>query len=121
MQQPKTKKIIPADIDEYIAGFPTGVQRILQEIRFTIKKAAPKATEAIKYAMPTFMFNGNRIYFAAYKNHIGFFSVPTGNKDFEKDFTPYKTGKGSIQFPIDKPMPLKLISKIIRFKLTEKL
>jgi uncharacterized protein YdhG (YjbR/CyaY superfamily) len=121
MQQPKTKKTIPVDIDEYIAGFPTGVQKILQEIRFTIKKAAPKAEETIRYGMPTFIFNGKRIYFATYKNHIGFYSVPTGNKDFEKEFAPYKTGKGSIQFPIDKPIPLKLISKIVRFKRTEKL
>lgn len=106
----------PATIDEYIAGFPKEIQQILQQIRTTVKKAAPDAEETIKYVMPTFTLNGNLVHFAAFKNHIGFYPAPTGDKDFEQDLAGYKTGKGSIQFPLDKPMPLDLITKIVQLR-----
>lgn len=106
----------PETIDQYIAAFPAGIQEILQQVRDTIKKAAPGAEETIKYGMPTFMLDGNLAYFAAWKNHIGFYPAPTGNKDFEKDLAGYKTGRGSVQFPLDKPIPLKLITKIVKYQ-----
>lgn len=109
------------DIDEYIASFPKDVQKMLQQVRDMVRKAAPKAEETIKYDMPTFMYKGNLVYFAAFKSHIGFYSIPTGNKDFEKEFSAYKTGKGSIQFPMDQPMPLKLITKIVKFRVKQNL
>src|SRR5262245_34011513 len=107
----------PRDIDEYIADFPRDVQRILQQIRETVQKAAPKAEEKISYAMPAFTLNGkNLVYFAAYEHHIGFYAAPTAHEAFQKDFAKYKTGKGSVQFPLDKPMPLGLITKVVKFK-----
>lgn len=111
----------PNDIDEYISRFPNDVREALQHIRSTVKKAAPAAKEAIKYSMPAFILNGNLVYFAAFKNHIGFYPVPTGNKAFEEEFSHYKTGKGSIQFPLDKPMPLALITKIVKFRIKQNL
>jgi uncharacterized protein YdhG (YjbR/CyaY superfamily) len=109
----------PNNIDEYIAGFPKEIQGILEQVRATIKEAAPGAKETIKYAMPSFTLKGNLVYFAAFKNHVGFYPVPTGIKEFEDDFSHYKTGKGSIQFPFDKPMPLGLITKIVQFRIEE--
>lgn len=106
-------------IDEYIATFPTNIQAILQQVRKTILKAAPKAEETIKYDMPTFVLSGNLIHFAAFKNHIGLYSIPTGDKDFQEAFSPYKTGKGSIQFPFDQPMPLALITRIVKHRIKE--
>ena len=113
----------PNNIDEYIAGFPIETQKILEQIRTTIKKAAPDAEETISYSIPTFNLNGKYlVYFAAYKNHIGLYPVPTKEKSFEKDFSSYKTsGKGTIQFPLNKPMPLNLITKIVRFRTKERL
>jgi len=112
---------IAKDIDEYIAGFPKDIQKMLEQIRATIKKAAPGAEETIKYAMPTFTLNGNLVYFAAFKNHIGFYPVPSGMEAFEKDLSVYKSGKGSVQFPLDQPMPLGLITKIVKFRVKENL
>lgn len=113
----KTMKAPVAEsIDEYIAGFPKEIQKILQEVRATVRKAAPGAEETIKYAMPTFMLNGNLVYFAAWKNHLGFYPAPTGDEAFKKDLAPYKSGRGSIQFPFDKPMPLALITKIVKLQ-----
>lgn len=109
----------PINIDAYIAGFPKDIQVILEQIRETIKQAAPEATEAIKYAIPTFMFKGNLVHFAAFKNHIGFYAAPSGNETFQKELSEYKQGKGSIQFPLDKPMPLSLISKMVKFRVQE--
>ena len=107
----------PDTIDEYIAGFPKDTQKLLQQIRTTIRKALPAAEETISYAIPAFKLNGRGlIYFAGYKNHIGMYPVP-GDKTFEKDFAPYKTsGKGTIQFPLDKPLPLDLIVKIVKYR-----
>lgn len=108
----------PKNIDEYISGFPPEIQLLLGQIRATIIAAAPHASEAIKYAMPAFTQAGkNLVYFAAFKNHIGFYPVPTGNKDWDELLSPYKTGKGSIQFPYTKPIPLDLITKVVQFRL----
>ncbi|NTU70078.1 hypothetical protein HGB13_04685 [bacterium] len=108
-------------IDEYIALFPKEVQATLQKIRNVIKKAAPKATEAISYQMPTFKLNGNLVHFAAFTDHIGFYPVPSGIKAFEKELAPYITGKGTIQFPIDRPIPYDLVSKVVLFRVKENL
>ncbi len=109
----------PTSIDEYIAGFPEEVQQLLEQVRATIQKAAPDATEAIKYAIPTFVLNGNLVHFAAFKSHIGFYATPTGHEAFKKELSAYKEGKGSVQFPLDQPMPLALIMKIVKFRVKE--
>ena len=107
-------------IDEYIKIFPQDVQSILERMRQTIRKAAPEAVEAISYQMPTFKLNGKSlVYFAAYKHHIGFYPVPSGIKAFKKELSQYKTGKGSVQFPIDKPVPHDLVKKIVIFRVKE--
>lgn len=104
------------NIDEYISAFPEEIQAMLQKIRTTISKVAPGATEDIKYAIPTFVLNGkNLVHFAAFKHHIGFYPTPVGIKSFEKELSKYKQGKGSVQFPLDQPMPLKLITEIVEF------
>ena len=116
----KTSK--PKDIDEYIARFPLDIQEILEQIRVTIKKAVPEAEETISYVIPTFNLNGTYlIYFAAYKNHIGFYPVPGSIEKVDKDFASYKTsGKGTLQFPLNKPIPLNLITKLVKFKVKER-
>src|SRR5918993_77987 len=106
-------------IDEYISGFPEDVQKLLHEMREIIHKAAPKAEEAIRYAMPTFTHFGNLVHFAGYKNHIGFYPAPSGIETFKNELSIYKTSKGAIQFPIDKPLPAALITKIVKFRLKE--
>jgi uncharacterized protein YdhG (YjbR/CyaY superfamily) len=106
-------------IDEYIAGFPEDVQTILQKIRATIAKAAPDAEETIKYQIPTFVLKGNLVHFAAYKSHIGFYPAPAGTEKFQKELTRYKSGKGSVQFPLDEPIPYELIAKIVKFRVKE--
>ncbi|MBK9105175.1 MAG: DUF1801 domain-containing protein [Saprospiraceae bacterium] len=104
------------DIDDYIAGFPGEVQDLLQQIRAAIQKVVPGAQEDIKYAIPTFVLNGkNLVHFAAFKHHIGFYPTPTGIESFKKELSKYKQGKGSVQFPLDQPMPLKLITEIVTF------
>jgi uncharacterized protein YdhG (YjbR/CyaY superfamily) len=117
----KAKQAAPKTIDEYIAGFPPDVQAILQKIRLTIRKAAPGAEETIKYQMPTFMLKGNLVYFAAFKEHIGFYPIPTGIEKFRKELAVYKQGRGSVQFPLDQPMPYGLISRIVKFRVKENL
>lgn len=108
-------------IDEYIASFPEETQKILQEIRAAIKAAAPNAEEKISYQMPTFFLNGNLIHFAAFKNHIGIYPTPSGTEAFKEEIAKYKTAKGSIQLPLGEPMPLKLISRIVKFRVSENL
>ena len=115
----KTAEGSPKNIDEYIAGFPRDVQEILKQIRTTITKVAPDAEEAIKYQIPTFVLNGNLVHFAAFKNHIGFYPTPSGIEEFKDELSPYESAKGSVQFPIDKPMPLSLIEKIVKFRVKE--
>ena len=114
-----TSKISPKDINEYIAGFPEDIQVILKKIRETIRKAAPGAEETIKYQMPTFTLNGNLVHFAAFKNHIGFYPIPTGIEKFKKELSIYEGGKGSVKFPLDKPIPYQLISDIVKYRVSE--
>jgi len=106
-------------IDDYIKPFPENIQIILESVRQTIKKAAPKAEEAISYQIPTFKLNGNLVHFAAFKNHIGFYPGSKAIQVFRKKFASYKSSKGTVQFPLDKPMPLELIKKITRFRVKE--
>lgn len=106
-------------VDSYIASFPAEIQALLQQVRKTIQQAAPDATEAIKYAIPTFILNGNLVHYAAFKHHIGFYPAPTGIKAFEQELSPYKQGKGSIQFPFDQPLPLELITKIVAYRIKQ--
>lgn len=111
------KSTVAENIDAYIAGFPQEVQTALEQVRAAVKKAAPEATETIKYAMPTFMLNGNLVHFAAYKKHIGLYPAPTGDEAFDKMLAPYQTsGKGTVQFPLDEPMPVALIGKIVQYQ-----
>ena len=111
----------PANVDEYINSFPKQTQKALKQIRKIIKKEASAAQETISYGMPTYKLNGILVYFAGFKNHIGLYAIPSGNKAFKKEISNYKTGKGSIQFPLDKPMPLDLISDIVKFRAQENL
>lgn len=113
------KKFAFNTIDDYIATFPNDIQKKLQEMRATIKETAPDAEEKISYQMPTFFLKGNLVHFAAFKNHIGFYPVPTGIEKFKKELSAYKTSKGAVQFPLDKPLPLDLIRKILKFRLAE--
>lgn len=108
------------NIDEYINRFPKNVQVILEKMRQTIKETAPEAVETISYQMPTFKLNGkNLVHFAGWKNHIGFYPVPSDIEAFKKELTPYKNAKGSVQFPIDKPIPYALVKKIVFFRIEE--
>jgi uncharacterized protein YdhG (YjbR/CyaY superfamily) len=111
----------PTTIDEYIQGFPDNIQKLLEQVRNTISSAAPEAEEAISYAIPTFKLNGNLVHFAAFKNHIGFYPAPTGLKEFKKELSLYAQGKGSAQFPLDQPLPLALITKIVKYRVKENL
>lgn len=109
------------DIDDYIAIQTPEVQILLNQMRQTIKKAAPEAEEVISYSMPAFKYHGMLVYFAAYKNHIGFYATPTGHSEFATELSVYKQGKGSVQFPLNKPLPLDLITKIVKFRAKENL
>jgi uncharacterized protein YdhG (YjbR/CyaY superfamily) len=106
-------------IDEYIGAFPEDVQRILNELRQTIKEAAPEAQEIINYQMPTFSLNGNLVHFAAFENHIGFYPTPSGIEAFKQELSGYEGAKGSVQFPIDEPLPLPLIRRIVEYRVKE--
>lgn len=111
----------PKSIDEYIAGFPPDVQEILEKIRITIRKAAPDAEETFSYQMPTFKLKGNLVHFAAFKKHIGLYPTPTGIEEFKDELSAYKNAKGSVQFPLDKPIPFDMISRIVAFRREENL
>ena len=113
--------ITPKDIDAYIAGFPDDVRAKLEKIRLTIHKAAPQAEEKISYQMPVFAQCGNLVYFGAFKKHIGFFPTSSATREFKEELSSYKSSKGSVQFPLDKPIPLGLISRIVKFRLKENL
>jgi uncharacterized protein YdhG (YjbR/CyaY superfamily) len=107
-------------IDEYIAGFPPETQKVLGELRALIKSLAPEATETISYAMPTFDLNGHHlVHFAGYPKHIGFYPIPSGLEAFKEDLRSYKTGRGSVQFPLSQPMPTDLIRRIVEFRVEE--
>jgi uncharacterized protein YdhG (YjbR/CyaY superfamily) len=107
-------------VDEYVAAFPAGIQPLLKKIRAAIKKKAPGAVETIAYGMPAYKFNGKPlVYFAAFKKHIGFYATPTGHAKFARELAMYKQGKGSVQFPLDKPVPYDLIGRIVEFRVKE--
>lgn len=109
----------PETIDEYISAFPAEVQDILQKIRGIIQAAAPDADEAIKYRIPTFVLNGNLVHFAAFARHIGFYPTPSGIAHFKEELSTYKNAKGSVQFPLDSPIPYSLIKRIVKFRVKE--
>ncbi|EMO76747.1 PF08818 domain protein [Leptospira kirschneri str. 200801925] len=113
------KKLNFKNIDEYINLFPEDVQDKLRKLRSTIRKAAPNAEEKISYQMPVFALNGNLVYFAAYKKHIGFYPTSSGIKKFQSELNEYKTSKGAVQFPMDQPLPLRLIAKIVKYRIKE--
>ncbi|MGH9967602.1 MAG: iron chaperone [Pyrinomonadaceae bacterium] len=116
----KTRQAAPKNIDEYIAGFPNDVQEILEKIRMTIKNAVPDAAETISYQIPTFTLKGSYlIYFAAYKKHIGLYPAPRGTEKFKKELSVYEGGKGTVRFPLDKPIPFGLITRIVKFRVKE--
>jgi uncharacterized protein YdhG (YjbR/CyaY superfamily) len=115
----KPKRVQPTTIDEYIAGFPAEVQRILQEIRRVVRNAVPDAEEAIKYGVPTFVLNGNLVHFAGFKNHIGFYPTPSGIEAFKDELSAYHSAKGSVQFPLAERMPFGLIRRIVEFRVKE--
>jgi uncharacterized protein YdhG (YjbR/CyaY superfamily) len=108
-------------IDSYIKIFPPKTQKALRELRRTIKAAAPDAQETINYAIPTFTLNGNLVHFAAFDRHIGFYPTPSGIVAFKKELSVYEGAKGSVKFPLDKPMPLKLVSRIVKFRVAEQM
>jgi uncharacterized protein YdhG (YjbR/CyaY superfamily) len=108
-------------VDEYISGFPVDVQKKLEQIRATIIKAAPDAEETIGYGIPTYKLHGNLVHFAGWKHHIGFYATPNGNEAFREDLSVYKQSKGAVQFPLDKPLPLALITRIVKFRVKQNL
>lgn len=115
----KTSSVGYSTIDEYISNYPQNIQQMLEAIRAAICKAAPDATEMINYGIPTFYLKGNLVHFAAYKNHIGFYPAPSGIAAFKEELSAYKSSKGAVQFPVDKPLPLSLISKIVQYRAKE--
>lgn len=108
-------------VDAYIAAFPESIQPVLKKLRAMIKEEAPEAEEKISYQMPAYMLKGPLVYFAAYKNHIGFYPTPSGIRNFQDELTEYKTSKGAVQFPVSKPLPYELIRRMIRFRVEENL
>lgn len=117
----KAKVIVPKNVDEYIRSFPGEIQTSLNKMRETIKRSAPGAEEMISYGMPAYKYHGVLVYFAGYKNHIGFYATPTGHEAFKKELSAYKEGKGSVQFPLDKPLPAGLVGRIVKFRVKENL
>jgi uncharacterized protein YdhG (YjbR/CyaY superfamily) len=109
------------ETDIYILGFPSGVQEMLQELRETIKNAAPDAEEVTSYRMPAYKLNGILVYFAGYKNHIGFYPASNGIEAFRSELSEFKCSKGTIQFALDKPLPVELITRIVKFRVSENL
>ncbi len=115
----KTDAPTPDSIEAYIAQFPVDVQKILQKIRTIVQLAAPGATEAIKYQIPTFVLDGNLVHFAAYAKHIGFYPTASGIENFKNELSSYKSARGSVQFPLDQAIPFSLIKKIVKFRVKE--
>jgi uncharacterized protein YdhG (YjbR/CyaY superfamily) len=125
MQKVTTRKLKKMNtdfktVDEYIKSFPADIQTLLEKVREAIKKNAPHAVESIAYGMPAYKMNGKPlVYFAGYKKHIGFYATPTGHAEFAKELSAYKQGKGSVQFPLDEPIPYELIRRIVAFRVKE--
>lgn len=109
----------PQNVDEYISGFPKNVRTKLEKLRATIREAAPEAEEKISYQMPTYALKGNLVHFAAYRKHIGFYPTPSGIEEFKEKLSTYKGAKGSVQFPIDEPIPYDLVREIVAFRVKE--
>ena len=116
-----TQDKIPHTIDEYIAGFPPETQAILQKIRAIIHEEVLGVEEAMAYGIPTFRLKGNLVHFAANQKHIGFYPAPSGIEAFKEEISPYKHAKGSVQFPLDQPIPYDLIRRIVRYRVNETL
>jgi uncharacterized protein YdhG (YjbR/CyaY superfamily) len=111
-----------SNFEEYLSGFPKETQIALNQIRTSIKNAAPLADEVISYGMPAFKLNGRMlVWIAAYKNHIGLYPMPSAIKAFKKDLAPYKSGKGTLRFPLDCPLPLRLVAKVVKYRMNENL
>jgi uncharacterized protein YdhG (YjbR/CyaY superfamily) len=117
----KPNAAAPTNIDEYIQNFPAPVRAKLSELRATIRRSAPQAIEKISYRIPTFYLNGNLVHFAGYEHHIGFYPTPGGIARFRNELARYKSAKGSVQFPLDEPLPLELIAAIVKFRVDENL
>ncbi len=115
----ESQTIKPKTIDAYISAWPANIQKLLDQVRTTINDNAPSATEKISYGIPTFILNGNLVHFAAFKNHIGFYPGPSGIEAFQNQLSTYVSAKGSVQFPYDRPLPLGLISKIVKYRVKE--
>jgi uncharacterized protein YdhG (YjbR/CyaY superfamily) len=115
----RVEKAIPKNIEEHISGFSPEIQKMLKELRATIRNAAPQAEEKISNQMPSYVQKGILVYFAAFKNHIGFYPTSTGIEKFKKELSIYKGGKGSVQFSINNPLPLSLITRIVKFRVKE--
>ncbi len=111
----------PKNVDDYVDRFPREVQQLLRKMRLTVKRAAPRATERISYGMPAFFLDRNLVYFAAHKSHIGFYPGATAIEAFKKEVSAYKWAKGSVQFPFDEPLPLTLVSRIVKFRVKQSL
>ncbi|MEW6505253.1 MAG: DUF1801 domain-containing protein [Chloroflexota bacterium] len=111
----------PQTIDEYIAGFPAEVQAILTAVREIIREESPQAEERIRYGMPTFYLHGNLVHFAAFKKHLGFYPTPSGIEEFAEEISPYRNSKGAVQFPLEQPVPVELIRKIVAYRVKENL
>jgi uncharacterized protein YdhG (YjbR/CyaY superfamily) len=109
------------DVDGYIASFPPAVRTLLEKIRSTISRAAPEAEQTISYQIPTFKLHGNLVHFAAFKQHIGFYPGASGIAQFKDELSVYKSAKGSVQFPLDKPLPVGLITRMVKFRVKENL
>ncbi len=117
----ESNKSAPATIDEFVADFSPEVQEILQRIRAIVREAAPDAAETINYGIPTFQLNGNLVHFSAFKKHIGFYPTPSGIEQFKEELAAYSGAKGSVQFPLDQPIPYELIRKIVDFRVQQNL
>ena len=115
----KASSVAINNVDDYIAGFPKETQKLILQLRATIRKAAPGAEEGISYLMPAYKYHGVLVYFAAYQNHIGFYPGAGGIENFKKEIAVYKSAKGSVQFPLDKPLPLQLVTKIVTFRIKQ--
>jgi len=115
------KRRTPRDVDDYIAGFPEDVREVLEKLRATIREAAPRAEEAIKYQIPTFTLNGNLVHFAAFARHVGFYPTPDAIVAFKDELSRYPSAKGSVQFPLDRPIPFGLVKRIVRFRVKQAL
>ncbi|HEU5040601.1 MAG TPA: DUF1801 domain-containing protein [Gemmatimonadales bacterium] len=117
----KTDRAAPRTVDEYLAGLPGDVRKVLEQVRTAIRRAAPEAQESIRYQIPTFEQGGPLVHFAAHARHVGFYPTPSGIERFQAELSAYEGAKGSVRFPLDQPMPLELIGRIVRFRVEENL